>query len=205
MSEPTSAVALASQSPRRLQLLRALGLAVTVVETRYDEYSAVPPGRAEAAAGTAVDARGLALWHAEGKARGAHSQGPPLLIAADTVVDLDGAVLGKPRDAAEAGDMLRRLAGREHRVHTGFVAVDRRADKRISGVESTQVTFLPLADELIERYVASGEPLDKAGAYGVQKRGALLIESIKGDFYTVMGLPLARVGRACAALGYALL
>ena len=89
--------------------------------------------------------------------------------------------------------------------HTGFAVVDRQTGNRESGVESAHVTFLPMSDDEIARYVATGEPLDKAGAYGIQGHGALFVASIMGDFYTVMGLPLARLGRAFSSLGYELL
>ncbi|MBV8082119.1 MAG: septum formation protein Maf [Candidatus Eremiobacteraeota bacterium] len=191
-----SSVALASRSPRRLQLLQSLGLAVVVVDSGYDELEH---------AGRFADPCEMVLAHALGKAAHAVDKGPPLLVAADTDVVLDGAVLGKPRDAADAAAMLRRLSGRQHVVHTGFVVVDRATGRSCSGVESAQVTFGPLDEAQIARYVESGEPLDKAGAYGIQGRGALLVASIHGDFYTVMGLPLARLGRAFASLGYELL
>lgn len=191
-----SAVTLASVSPRRRQLLESLGLAVVVVASGYDE---------RAHDERYADPRELVLAHALGKAAQAHTLGPPLLVAADTVVAIDGAVLGKPRDAHEATCMLRQLAGRQHEVHTGFAVSDRARGRIESGVESTRVTFAPLDDGQIARYVATGEPLDKAGAYGIQGRGALLVASIDGDFYTVMGLPLARLGRAFASLGYELL
>lgn len=190
------AVALASISPRRRQLLKSLDLQVVVIASRYDE--------AEHAQRYA-DPRELVVAHALGKAAQAESSGPPLLVAADTTVVIDGDVLGKPRDAADAAIMLRRLSGRVHDVHTGFAVVDRTAARTVSGVESTRVTFAPLDERQIAHYVASGEPLDKAGAYGIQGRGALLVASIEGDFYTVMGLPLARLVRAFASLGYELL
>ena len=143
----------------------------------------------------------LALRHALGKAAGADADGPPLLVAADTVVDVDGAGLAKPRDDDDAKRMLRALSGRWHVVHTGFTLVDRSNGKSISGVESSRVKFAALDDATIARYVATGEPRDKAGAYGIQGKGALLVERVDGDFYTVMGLPLARVNAAARALG----
>jgi nucleoside triphosphate pyrophosphatase len=189
-------VALASRSPRRRQLLESLGLAVTVVASGYEEREHDERYR---------DPADLVLAHAIGKAERAEAAGPPLLVAADTIVVLDGDMLGKPADAAEAARMLERLSGRSHDVHTGFVVTDRGRGHSVSGVESARVTFLPLDRQQIERYVASREPLDKAGAYGIQGRGALLVASIDGDFYTVMGLPLARLGRAFSSLGYELL
>ena len=192
---PLRSVALASQSPRRFQLLRSLGLEVVRVASRYDELAHLDSN---------ADPRDLVLAHALGKAAEADLAGPPVLVAADTDVVIDGAVLGKPRDPVEAHAMLRRLSGREHVVHTGFAVVDRSTGRSQRGVESTRVTFVELSDGEIERYIETGEPLDKAGAYGIQGRGALLVASINGDFYTVMGLPLARLGRAFVSLGYEL-
>ena len=123
-------------------------------------------------------------------------------MAADTIVVIDGVLLGKPGDETQARAMLRRLSGREHHVFTAFAVVDRATGGSVSGVESTAVRFMPLRDEDIAAYVATGDPLDKAGAYGIQGRGGLLVASISGDFYTVMGLPLARVGGALRELGY---
>ncbi|HXM17383.1 MAG TPA: Maf family protein [Candidatus Tumulicola sp.] len=195
MSERIHAIALASASPRRLALLQSIGLDVTVVRSAYEEHRAdakLEPGE-------------LVQLHAAGKAERAEPAGPALLIAADTLVAVGDEVLGKPKDAVEARSMLRRLSGRRHTVYTGFAVVDRLTGGRTIGMESTAVQFSPLSDGEIERYVATGEPLDKAGAYGIQGRGALLVTSIAGDFYTVMGLPLARVARACATLGYDLI
>lgn len=183
MSERLAEVSLASISPRRLALLQSIGLDVTVVKSGYDE---------ETAASTAAPA-GLALLHAERKADQADVSGPPMLVAADTIVDLDGAMFNKPRDGDDARRMLRALSGRWHVVHTGFALIDRRSGTRASGVESTRVKFERLDDGAIDRYVRSGEPDDKAGAYGIQGAGALLVERVDGDFYTVMGLPLARI------------
>ena len=185
-------IALASQSPRRKTLLEGLGLRVVVVPSAYDE------DRSSASS----DPAELALGHARGKADLAQADGPRVLLAADTVVALDGDLLGKPRDAEDAQRMLRRLSGREHRVFTGFVVLDRGSGSQRSGVESTFVRFADLSDEDIRQYVATGDPLDKAGAYGIQGRGALLVSSIRGDFYTVMGLPLARIGGALRELDY---
>lgn len=191
MSERVSEVALASASPRRLQLLESLGLVVVVVRSTYEERDDLPS-----------DGLGdLALRHALGKAAGADASGPALLVAADTVVDVDGASLAKPCDDADAKRMLRVLSGRWHVVHTGFTVVDRSIGKSVAGVESSRVKFAVLDDATIDRYVATGEPHDKAGAYGIQGKGALLVERVDGDFYTVMGLPLARVNAAVRELG----
>jgi nucleoside triphosphate pyrophosphatase len=186
-------VALASQSPRRKELLEGLGLRVVVVGSSYVE---------EDLADAHHDPSEVALRHALGKARLAAAGGPPVLIAADTVVEIGGEMLGKPKDDAEAVAMLGKLSGREHRVYTGFVVVDRTYGQKASGVESTTVRFASLHEDEIAAYVATGDPLDKAGAYGIQGRGGMLVSSISGDFYTVMGLPLARIGAAFRELGY---
>jgi septum formation protein len=195
MSKHLSAVALASRSPRRKYLLETVGLSVDVVSSAYDE----------ALAGNSVLAAETALRHALGKAELAETCGPPVLVAADTLVAIDGQLLGKPRDAAQARSMLRALAGREHTVFTGFVVTDRETGRTASGVESAAVHFLPLSEPEIDADVATGEPLDKAGAYGILGRGSLLVSSINGDFYTVVGLPLARIGTSLHELGYDIL
>ena len=126
-----------------------------------------------------------------------------VVVAADTVVDVDGDALGKPRDAREAAAMLRRLSGRTHRVHTAF-ALGVAGRETIEEVATTSVRFYELSAGEIDEYVATGEPLDKAGAYGIQGRAAALVEGIEGDFYTVMGFPLARFVRALRRSGFTL-
>jgi septum formation protein len=150
----------------------------------------------------------LATYHAGEKlravlrGRGGEDRVP--VLAADTVVDLDGVALGKPRDAREAAGMLRMLSGREHLVHTAFALAVPGGAAAVEERATTRVRFYALEPEEIAEYVATGEPLDKAGAYGIQGRAASLIEAIDGDFYTVMGLPLARVIRALRRSGIAL-
>lgn len=186
-------IVLASASPRRLELLRGLGFAVETIVSGYAEPAI--PGLA---------ARDLALRHAQEKLRDVLPRaGGRLTVAADTVVDLDGEALGKPRDAQEARTMLGRLAGREHSVHTGFALATQRGES-VAEVSTTRVRFYPLDGAEIAAYVASAESLDKAGAYGIQGRAAVLVESIQGDFYTVMGFPVARFVRALRRLGLAL-
>ncbi len=188
-------IVLASASPRRLELLRSVGLRVRVVPSAYgepDDPSARP-----------VE---LAVRHARAKAENVvDSIGTAqAIVAADTVVDLDGAALGKPVDAEDAARMLRALSGREHVVHTAFALAVPGRPGLIEESASTRVRFYPLADDEIAAYVATGEPMDKAGAYGIQGRAAALVESIDGDFYTVMGFPLARFVRALRRLGFSL-
>ena len=194
---PLTRIVLASASPRRLELLRSLGLQVEVVVSRYDE-----PGR------PGVDPRSLAVAHAREKLRaalgGAAPQSGVPWVAADTVVDLDGAALGKPSDAPQAARMLEMLSGREHRVHTAFALAVAAGEPWIEECATTNVRFHRLTDGEIARYVATGEPFDKAGAYGIQGRAAALVESIDGDFYTVMGFPLGRFIRTLRGLGFSL-
>jgi septum formation protein len=143
-------------------------------------------------------AQGLAMAKAVSVAPGRPGA---LVLAADTIVVLDGEVLGKPADAAEAARMLRRLAGREHLVHTGM-AMTAPDGAGASGVESTEVTIRPLSGDEIEAYVATGEPLDKAGAYGIQGLGAALVEGVRGCYFNVMGFPVTRFRALLGELGY---
>jgi septum formation protein len=186
-------VALASASPRRRELLSSLGLHVHIVPSTYEEKPL--PG---------VLPRDLACIHARGKAAGA-APSDAVIVAADTVVDLDGIALGKPLDAAESRSMIERLAGREHLVHTAFVLRDDRKGASTEHVETTRVRFAALDAPTITAYVASGDGLDKAGAYGIQGFAATLIERIDGDYFTVVGFPLAAFARSLARLGYRLL
>jgi septum formation protein len=187
-------VILASVSPRRSELLRSLGLHVLVVPSNVDESD--PPVLAPAE---------LASLHANAKAEAvAGREHARVIVAADTVVDLDGHALGKPSDPAEARWMLAALAGREHTVHSAFTLIDAANGAKLSRRSSTRVRFYPLGSEEIERYLATGESFDKAGAYGIQGRGATLVERIDGDFYTVMGFPLGLFVRSLPELGYRL-
>jgi septum formation protein len=188
---PLRGIVLASASPRRLELLRSLGLEVNVVVSDYDEPEL--PGLAPIE---------VARRHAREKLERTPFS-DAVAVASDTVVDVDGVALGKPRDAAEASSMLRRLSGREHLVHTAFALAIPGRDP-IEEVSTTRVRFYALDDATIREYVATGEPLDKAGAYGIQGRAAELVESIDGDFYTVMGFPLARFVRALRRSGFTL-
>jgi septum formation protein len=187
-------IVLGSESPRRLELLRSLGLQVDVVPSGYAEppFEHLTPAE-------------LASYHAREKLAGVlrrlGSPGVPVLTA-DTVVDLDGTALGKPADAPEATRMLLSLSGREHAVHTAFALATPNGGEE--GRLTTRVRFYRLEPEEIAEYVATGEPFDKAGAYGIQGRAASMVEAIDGDFYTVMGLPLGRVVRTLRRLGFAL-
>ena len=182
---------LASASPRRLELLRSIGIDVRVVPSRYHE-----PARND------LVPRELAVLHAKEKANEVAARLPEaLIVAADTVVDLDGVALGKPKDDAEARRMLRALSGRAHDVHTAFTLIDPIAEVSRDDVETTRVWFYDLDDNEIAAYVRTGDPADKAGAYGIQGLGVTLVRRVDGDFYTVMGFPLGRFARTLAQLG----
>ncbi len=180
MSRPR--VILASASPRRRELLRLVGIDHEVRPADIDE--SYLPGE-------------LPNAHAERLARGkaetiASLAGPDVVtIGSDTIVVVDGDVLGKPRDREQAHQMLRRLSGRSHIVMTG-VAVSWHG-QTLSGVEEVGVTFRSISDDEIDRYIDTGEPMDKAGAYGIQGFGATIVERVDGDYFAVMGLALNRL------------
>ena len=176
-------VILASASPRRQELLKLFGFPFTVRVADIDETMdpAMDPARE---VGRVSRLKALAI------PRGADD----LVIAADTIVVCGGKVLGKPHTEKEAEDMLRLLSGRDHQVMTGCTLV--RGEKVRTFTEITDLHFRPLTDREITRYVASGEPMDKAGAYGIQGGAALFCQRMEGDYYNVMGLPLCRLGQA---------
>ena len=186
---------LASGSPRRRELLEMLGVPDLTIRP------AKGPERATPGAGPEQTVRELSLHKAQEVAQTCAPE--DIIIAADTIVYLDGAILGKPRDHDDAVRMLTALSGREHIVYTG-VAVLRGGELR-QAAERTAVRFRPLTSGEIERYIATGEPMDKAGAYGVQGLGALLVERIDGDFFNVMGLPVLLLSRMLAEFGVTLL
>ena len=174
---------LASKSPRREKLLRQVGIAFEVRESGVDE--SVFPLTAPAAYVQIISAAKAAAVAANEHAS--------LVIGADTIVVVDGRMLGKPRDASEAKQMLRLLSDRSHEVYTGFTLHDRPSNSVRSEVECTVVRFRRLHEDEITSYIASGSPFDKAGAYGIQDDyGALFVDRIEGCFYNVMGFPLSR-------------
>ncbi len=179
---------LASGSPRRRELLARLGLPFVVRPPEVSEE--LPVGEEPAAA---------ALRLAAEKAR---AGGGEWVVAADTVVAVDGRVLGKPRDRAENRHFLELLSGRSHTVHTGLAVLHPGGLETL--VSSTEVRFRELADWEIAAYAASGEGLDKAGGYGIQEKGMMLVAGIEGDFFTVMGLPVAQLWEVLARAGYPL-
>lgn len=174
---------LASSSPRRQELLRQVGVSFVIEPSLVDERVDRPMAPADLVEHLAlIKAREVASRHPESP-----------VLGADTIVAIDGDILGKPADQAAAIAMLERLAGREHQVVTGVALVF--GEREAVTHEVTRVRFGPLNRAQIERYVATGEPMDKAGAYGIQGRAAGLIEAITGDYYNVMGLPLFRTLR----------
>ena len=182
---------LASTSPRRRDILTGPGVPFTVVTAATDETSSLTDGPAlvrELSRRKASAVRELLC------SRGELSP-DTLILGADTmVIDPDGHPMGKPRDPADAARMLRLLSGRKSFVVSGVTVVDA-AGRTASDADTTEVDFDPLEDDLIDRYVASGEPMDKAGAYGIQGLGCTLVEGIGGDYFNVVGLPVARVVR----------
>ncbi len=173
---------LASNSPRRREILTQGGFSYTVDAADIDEDLGID------------DPAKLVEELSYNKAKAVADRHPgDIIIGADTVVVIDNDILGKPADEADAIKMLKRLSGATHQVMTGVSLI--RGEKRTTFHEVTDVTFFELTDDEIKNYVSTGEPLDKAGAYGIQGKGALLVESIKGDYLSVVGLPLARFNR----------
>ena len=171
---------LASQSPRRRDLLQLLRVPFTVCPADIDETMdpSIPPMHAVAQ---------ISRLKAEATPRNSGD----VVIAADTIVVLEDRILGKPANRQEAIDMLRSLSGEDHQVMTGLTVL--RDDRVITHTEITDVHFRPLSEDEILRYVETGEPMDKAGAYGIQGYAAPFVSGIRGDYYNVMGLPLCRL------------
>ena len=179
---------LASQSPRRKELLGLFGIPFVIrvadidetmdnSKSPFDEVARVSRCKALAVEKTADD----------------------VVVAADTIVVCQGKVLGKPRSEEEAVEMLRLLSGRDHQVMTGLTVC--RGEKILTHTEVTDIHFRELSDKEIRAYVATGEPMDKAGSYGIQALGALLVEKIHGDYFNVMGLPVLRLSRMLQRFG----
>ena len=173
-------VILASQSPRRKELLGLFPIPFEVKVADIDEtMDSNAPAETEVARVSRLKALAVTCGDDD------------IVIAADTIVVCDGKILGKPRDAADAKRMLRSLSGHTHQVMTGMTVV--RGQNIISCTEITDVSFRGLSDREIDAYIATGEPMDKAGSYGIQGGAALFCESLHGDYYNVMGLPVCRL------------
>ena len=184
---------LASASPRRAEILRSAGMPFTVLSSAVDE-TPVP--------GEAATEMVMRLASAKAELAAARAVGPAIVIAADTTVVLEGAILGKPRTTDDARQMLEKLSGRTHSVITGVALIRLPDVERREFYETTQVQFSALNEDEIIRYLTSGEPFDKAGAYAIQGRAGRYIPKIQGCYYNVVGLPLARLCAALAELGW---
>jgi len=174
---------LASASPRRKSLMQELGLDFEIIEAQVEENPAAGESprefvmRAASDKAAAVSRENVGSW----------------VLGADTVVVHEGKILGKPRDAKEALSVLQTLAGQKHLVHTGFCLLHGKERVAVSRVVTTEVSFYPFSRDIAAAYVATGEPLDKAGAYGIQGSGSFLVERINGSYTNVVGLPLVEV------------
>ncbi|MCR3923139.1 MAG: Maf family protein [Firmicutes bacterium] len=184
-------IILASASPRRADLLRQIGLdfEVMVSDVREDEIKEKDPSRL---------VERLALLKAQAVASARHDG---IVIAADTVVCVDGELLGKPADEREAWEMLRMLSGRSHQVMTAVAVIIQPNLQTLCHVETTKVFMRPISEEEILWYLNSGEPYDKAGGYGIQGKAAVFVEKVEGCYFNVVGLPLAALWRLLAKVG----
>lgn len=187
-------IILASESPRRRELMERMGLTFAIRTAEHDETMdpALPPEK-EVARVSRLKAEAVAPLCSP----------QDVIVAADTIVVLDNLVMGKPHSEAEAAEMLTRLSGREHRVMTGLTV--RCGDKTETQTVITSLRFRPLTQEEISAYVATGEPMGKAGAYAVQGLGAMLVEGLTGDYYNVMGLPVCTLTAMLRRCGVKLL
>lgn len=183
-------IVLASASPRRKALLEALGIAVQVLPSHTDELLDGDP-------------EFVALQNAVAKrdATAATLTEPALVIAADTIVVLGDRILGKPRDHAEARDMLRELSNKQHRVITGVAVVQTESGRNAAGIETTSVTFRDLTADQIERFVDAVNPVDRAGAYTVDGPGTLIVARYEGCYQNVLGLPIPRLENLLEEIG----
>jgi septum formation protein len=184
---------LASSSPRRAEILRAAGMTFTVMSSAVDE-TPIP--------GESPNDYVHRLACAKVELVAARSVGPGIVIGADTVVVLDGQIIGKPRSAEDARRTLELLSGRTHSVVTGVMLIRLPDAERRGFVETTQVQFSAISPEEILRYLATDEPYDKAGAYAIQGRAGRYIPRIEGCYFNVVGMPLARLWQALSSLGW---
>ncbi|HZM85913.1 MAG TPA: Maf family protein [Blastocatellia bacterium] len=192
MSAREPRIVLASASPRRAELLRQIGVDFELAPSQAEERP--HPDEAPADYITRI-ARAKVIAVARGRERG-------LVIGADTVVVLDGRLIGKPENEADARKLLRQLSGRWHAVLTGVALYDCETRHEVADYEKTLVKFAAVTEAEIEWYVRTGEPMDKAGAYGIQGLGALFVDEVAGNYYNVVGLPIPLVYRLARRLGY---
>jgi len=189
--ESTLKIILASASPRRAELLKMIGINDFEVIADNAEEELTPGLSPE------LTVCKIALQKAKNVSK--RCERDSLIIAADTEVYMDGEAFGKPMDEADAVRMLKRLSGQKHRVYTGVAIISEGVVT--TGAEVTDVYFRDLSDKEIEAYVKTGEPMDKAGAYGAQGKGAVFVERIEGDFFNVMGLPVCRLSGLLRKVG----
>lgn len=183
-------IVLASTSPRRVSLLRQTGMRFTVVAPGEDEASANP------------DPKERVMENALAKARSVLCNVEGLVVGADTVVYIDERILGKPSSDDEAHRMMETLSGRVHRVFTGLAVIDTESGREEVNCEETQVHMMKLSNEEISRYVESGEPMGKAGAYAIQGLGAVFVDRVVGCFHNVVGLPLSLLWKMIRDMGH---
>ena len=177
---------LASKSPRRKELLKNIGISAEIIPAKVDEsaLSSLPPEKMVTQ---------LALLKASDVARS--FGGNTYVIAADTVVVADGKIFGKPHDIADARRMLHALSGKTHSVYTGYCVIRCKDAMSVAKYEKTDVSFRAISDDEIEAYIKTREPMDKAGAYGIQGKGSIFIEKIEGDYFNVVGLPVCALSK----------
>ncbi len=184
-------IILASNSPRRLDLLRQIGIEPVVIPSHVPEIIKEGESPEDAALRLAIaKAREVATELGEG-----------LVIGADTVVVIDGLQLGKPKNQADAWMMLKLLSDRSHTVMTGLAVIDARTSEQKTTMVKTTVKFKPVSDEEINAYIATGDSMDKAGAYGIQGRAAAFIDGIEGCYSNVVGLPLSELAEILKSFG----
>ncbi|ELK41046.1 Maf-like protein [Brevibacillus agri] len=194
-TEKHDTLILASSSPRRRELLQALGIPFTVMTSDVDETTA--PGLSPAQVVEELSlrkAREVAARLTEG-----------VVLGSDTIVVLDGHILGKPADEADAFRMLSMLQGREHTVYSGVALIDAASGRSEVAHSHTDVKIRPLSEAEIKSYIATKEPMDKAGSYAIQGIGATIVEGITGDYFTVVGLPLCLTSKLLARFGMPIL
>jgi septum formation protein len=186
---------LASSSPRRKELLQTLGLRFSVITSDVDETTSPELTPAEVVEQLALRKAGAV---AEKVSEG-------VVLGSDTIVVLDGQILGKPADEADAFRMLSALQGREHTVYSGVALIDAASGRSEVAHNATQVRIRPMSEREIKAYIATGEPMDKAGSYAIQGIGSTIVEGIVGDYFTVVGLPLNLTAKMLARFGLPLL
>ncbi|MFV9510875.1 Maf family protein [Tepidibacillus sp. LV47] len=180
MRNQVKAIILASSSPRRKELLELVGIPFRIHASHVSEKVSIDLTPSQVVEELALrKAKDVSKFYHEG-----------LVIGADTIVVLDGQILGKPKDRSEAFAMLKKIQGKTHTVYSGVAIVDCQSKRQIVAHQKTKVKMKPLSDDEIDAYIATNEPLDKAGSYGIQGIGAILIEKIEGDYFNVVGLPL---------------